>query len=163
MTVGPQAFTLGDLDVLNAFVACLTAVWIVKAGNAIEATAWKLMSRAIRIGDLRFISCTHMLRLTKTIPRREFSDRPVARSVVEGPWILALYVSYETSPKRYSHEMPYALVTTHGATTGRKASPISEVYAVYREAALMAVRSRLAYATEIKDGDQSHLALSTGT
>ena len=103
---------------------------MVKAGNAIEATAWKLMQCAIRIANLKLFHYTYMLRLTKTIPRREFSDRPVARSVVEGPWILALYVSYETSPNRYSHEMPYALVTTHGATTGRKASPISEVYAV---------------------------------
>lgn len=70
---------------------------------------------------------THMLRFTKTIPNREFSLKPVARSNCEGPRTLALYVSYETSPKRYIHEIPYAPLTTQGATTGRKASPMSEV------------------------------------
>lgn len=38
VTVGPQAFTLGELAFLKAFVACLTAVWMVNAGNAMDAT-----------------------------------------------------------------------------------------------------------------------------
>jgi hypothetical protein len=36
VTVGPHARSLGLLDLSNALFACLTAVWIVKAGSALE-------------------------------------------------------------------------------------------------------------------------------
>lgn len=36
VTVGPHARSLGLLDLSNAFFACLTAVWIVKAGSALD-------------------------------------------------------------------------------------------------------------------------------
>jgi hypothetical protein len=34
--VGPHVLILGDLTLINARFACLTAVWIVKAGSALQ-------------------------------------------------------------------------------------------------------------------------------
>jgi hypothetical protein len=45
--VGPQALTLGLTVFLNTRLEAMATVWwIVKAGRAMEATAWKLCSRS---------------------------------------------------------------------------------------------------------------------
>lgn len=91
--VGPQRFMAGLADFANALLACLTAVWIVNAGRAMDARDWKTA------------------RLTATIPRRVGSEK-FAASMGVGPCSFALYVVHDTSPIRYAHEIPYAAVTT---------------------------------------------------
>lgn len=64
--VGAQRFSATFGELANRFVACLTAVWIVNAGKAIEARPWKTD------------------RLTATIVRRVGSDM-LAASSGDGP------------------------------------------------------------------------------
>lgn len=104
--VGPHFLSVTFVLFLTALLACLTAVWIVNAGRAIDATLWKTD------------------RLTATMDRRVGSDMLAASSGF-GPSCLALYVVNATSPIKYAQEIPYAAVTTAGGTTGRNASPMS--------------------------------------
>lgn len=39
--VGPQVLANGFVLLLKYFALCFTAVWIVKAGRAMDATPWK--------------------------------------------------------------------------------------------------------------------------
>lgn len=81
VTVGPHIRTRGFFWLTNALAECLTTLWTVKAGSAIEATPWKIA------------------RLDAYSPRRDVSEKLAASSGV-GPAFLALYVSNETSPIR---------------------------------------------------------------
>jgi hypothetical protein len=64
--VGPHFLRVGFVLFTNCLEACLTAVWIVKAGKAMDATPWKTE------------------RLTATIERRVGSDM-LAASRGDGP------------------------------------------------------------------------------